>query len=280
MPEGDTLFRTAARLRPILQGRRIEAATAREPEFQARSLVNQVIEAVDARGKHLLIRLDDSRTIHSHLGMHGSWHVYGKGEPWRKNKRLAGLVIEVDENPTDGESTPENASPRASVCVCFNPKTLELLSETQLRRHPHLSRLGPDLLGGELDMEEVVRRFRVHDQTPIGGAVMNQTIVCGIGNIYKSEVLFMTRINPFRPVAKLSDEDIARIVNSARKWLRFNAVGGYPRRTRSGLDGASLWVYGRGGRACFRCRTRIRVRRQGDLGRTTFWCPRCQAADR
>ncbi len=278
MPEGDTLFRTAARLRPILEGRRIEAASAREAELQASSLVDRTVTSVQSCGKHLLIRLDDSRTIHSHLGMHGSWHVYGKGEAWKKSERLAGLVIEVEACPSDSDSSTVDASPRAGVCVCFNPKTLELLSETQLRRHPHLSRLGPDLLGGDLDMDEVVRRFRVHDTTPIGQAVMNQTIVCGIGNIYKSEVLFMTRVNPFCPVAELSDEDIVRIVNSARKWLRINAVGGYPRRTRSGLDGARLWVYGRGGRACFRCRSRIRVRRQGDLGRTTFWCPRCQAA--
>lgn len=278
MPEGDTLFRTAARLRPILQGRRIEAALARESDLQVPSLVDCTVASVEARGKHLLIRLNDSRTIHSHLGMHGSWHVYGKGEAWQKSERLAALVIEVAECSADIESTTGHASPQASVCVCFNPKTLELLSETQLRRHPHLSHLGPDLLGGDLDEDEIVRRFRVHDPTPIGQAVMNQTIVCGIGNIYKSEVLFMTRVDPFCTVAELSDEDILRVVISARKWLRKNAVGEYPRRTRTGLDGARLWVYGRGGKACFRCRERIRVRRQGDLGRTTFWCPRCQAS--
>lgn len=259
MPEGDTIFRTAARLRPLLQGRAIVAARARWPDFPADSLVARVVTSVEARGKHLLIHTDDSRTIHSHLGMHGAWHVYRPDESWQKSERQAALVIETAED----------------VWVCFNPKLLDMLTATRLRRHPHLCRLGPDLLAEGLDEDEVLRRFRVHDPTPIGEAVMNQTIVCGIGNVYKSEVLFLTKVNPFVIVGKLSDERLVQIVYSAKKWMTEN-LGRSPRQTRFGLDGARLWVYGRSGKACFTCGQRIRLSRQGDLGRTTFWCPSCQ----
>jgi endonuclease-8 len=260
MPEGDTIFRTAARLRPVLVGRAIEAAQARAPSFPAGSLVGRAFSTVEARGKHLLMHLDDHRTLHSHLGMHGSWHLYPPGEPWRKDRRLAALVLEVP----------------GSVVVCFSPKVLQLLSADQLRRHAHLARLGPDLLAEQVDDAEVLRRFRVHDRTPIGEAVMNQSIVSGIGNVYKSEVLFLTRTNPMTTVGQLSDEQLLNIAQTARQWLAKNLTGD-PRRTRSALDGQRLWVYGRCGKACFVCGQRIQLRRQGDLGRTTYWCPKCQA---
>ncbi len=261
MPEGDTIFRTAARLRPVLADRTITAASAREPSFPAETLIGRMLVDIVARGKHLLMHLDDRRTIHSHLGMHGSWHLYQPGESWHKPSRLAALVLEVP----------------GCICVCFSPKTLQLLSADQLRRHAHLTRLGPDLLGECVEEAEVLRRFRLHDATPVGEAVMNQSIVAGIGNVYKSEVLFLTKTNPLIPVGELSDEQILKIAQTARQWLAKNLVG-YPRRTRSALDGQRLWVYGRSGKPCFQCGQRIQLRRQGDLGRTTYWCPQCQAA--
>jgi endonuclease-8 len=263
MPEGDTIFRTATRLRPLLQGQTIVAAGGSVADFSVDSLIGRTVTSVEARGKHLLIHTDDSRTVHSHLGMHGAWHVYRPGEAWQKAERLAALVIETAE----------------TVCVCFNPKLLEMLTATRLRRHPHLSRLGPDLLAECLDVEAILQRFRVHDPTPIGEAVMNQTIVCGIGNVYKSEVLFLTEVNPFVAVAELSDEILAQIVHSAKIWMTKN-LDRSPRQTRFGLDGTRLWVYGRSGKTCFACGQRIRVSRQGDLGRTTFWCPGCQGPER
>ena len=261
MPEGDTIFRTAARLRPVLVGRRIEAVRARDPAFPAATLIERAVADVEARGKHLLMHLDDQRTIHTHLGMHGSWHLYQPGEPWSKDRRLAALVLEVPN----------------CVCICFSPKVLQLLSADQLRRHAQLARLGPDLLGRQVDDAEVLRRFRLHDPTPIGEAVMNQSIVAGIGNVYKSEILFLTQTNPLIPVGRLSDEQILKIAQTARQWMAKN-LAGYPRRTRSALDGQRLWVYGRNGKPCFECGQLIAVRRQGDLGRTTYWCPQCQAA--
>ena len=135
MPEGDTIFRTAVRLRAALVGLTIDATDSRVPECDAESLVGRRIDMVEARGKHLLIHLDDRRVIHSHLGMHGAWHVYLPGQGWQKPVSQAALCLRTSK----------------SVCVCFFPKTLELLTPTGLRRHPYLSRLGPDLLGESLE---------------------------------------------------------------------------------------------------------------------------------
>lgn len=261
MPEGDTIYRTAARLRPLVEGQLITAARSRDSTLPVESLVGRSFSAIESRGKHLLQHIDDGRTLHSHLGMHGSWHIYRPGQPWQKPEKWAALAIEVPE----------------TVCVCFSPKTLELLSETQLRRHPHISRLGPDLLDEGFDYDEALARFRIHNVMPIGQAVMNQTIVCGIGNVYKSEVLFLSRTDPFVPVAQLSDDEVVKIVKLAIDLMSKNLVD-YPRRTRFGLDRQNHWVYGRRGKPCFVCRSRIRISRQGDLGRTTYWCPKCQGA--
>ncbi len=260
MPEGDTIFRTAVRLREVLLGQEIQAASARESTWPP-AITGSRVRDVESRGKHLLIHLDRPLTIHSHMGMTGSWHVYRPGETWRKPARRAAMVL----------NTP------AAVAVCFSPKTLELLSELRLKRHPYLSRLGPDLLAAEWDPIDALRRFRPHAGTPLGEAVMNQTIVCGIGNVYKSEVLFLEQLNPFLPIGELPDADLLRVMQRARKLMGDN-LEGYPRRTRHALDGRRLWVYGRNDQPCFRCGTLIHMRRQGDLGRSTYWCPDCQPA--
>jgi len=259
MPEGDTIYRTAVRLRAVLEGRRIETARGREAALAAESLSGTEVASIEARGKHLLIHLGDGRALHTHLGMHGAWHIYQPGEPWRKPERRAGIVLETG----------------GTVAVCFNPKTLELLTPDRLRRHEHLRRLGPDLLARRFDAPEALRRFRVHNPTPIGEALMNQSIVCGIGNVYKSEILFLSRIDPFVPIASLPDEGILALMEKARDLMSRN-LEGYPRRTRFSCDRSRHWVYGRSGKPCLVCGGTIRIRRQGDQGRTTFWCPTCQ----
>lgn len=263
MPEGDTIYRTAVRLRAALAGGVVDAAESRDPRWESQSLVGRRIEAVEARGKHLLIHLDDRRAIHSHLGMHGAWHVYLPGQVWQRPVSQAALWLQTSR----------------SVCVCFFPKTLELLTPTGLRRHPHLSRLGPDLLGERLEETEVLRRLRSDPRRPIGEAVMDQTIACGIGNVYKSEVLFLCRVDPFRAVGELDDDRLLEVIRCARQLLSKN-LRGDPRRTRFRLDGHRVWVYGRSGKRCFVCGATIQIRRQGDLGRTTYWCPDCQGCQK
>lgn len=283
MPEGDTIFRTAARLRHDLQGRTVTDAVSRQPGLDAGSLVGHAVRSVEARGKHLLIHFDDGRSVHSHMGMTGSWHVYEPGRSWQKPERRAALVIEATVGPMDAESdiasrsTASRDRQSAVIAVCFSPKNLELLTRTALRGHPHLLRLGPDLLAPELDYPEVMRRIRVHEISPIGEALMNQTILSGIGNVYKSETLFAVRCHPFLPVGRLSDSRVTSIVMTARKLMLRN-LDGYPRRTRFAADGRRLWVYNRSGEPCFVCGTSITMRRQGDLGRSTYWCPECQPA--
>jgi endonuclease-8 len=275
MPEGDTIYRTAVRLRSVMEGKRIETVRGRDPALDSSSLSGQQVTAIEARGKHLLIHTSGQQTIHSHMGMTGSWHLYQRGQAWQKPEKWAALVLELQtmENGPPQQNGPTVPDP--SVVVCFSPKTLELLSATGLRRHPYLGRLGPDILSTQFEPAKLVPRFRRHNCVPIGEAVMNQTIVCGIGNIYKSEVLFLRHLDPFCHVKTLSDEQITELLATARRLMRRN-LGGHLRQTRFTGDGARLWVYGRSGQRCFECGHRIQTRRQGSLGRITFWCPNCQ----
>jgi endonuclease-8 len=269
MPEGDTLYRTATTLRPAMEGGVIESAELRDRQFDVECIVGRTVMAVEARGKHLLIHLAPMASsasaaalaIHSHLGMTGSWHVYRPGDAWLKPSHYASLVLSV----------------KGLVVICFSPKLLELLTADQLRTHRHLTRLGPDLLAGEFDVAGAVARFRPHDGTPLGEAIMNQTIVCGIGNVYKSELLFLLGFDPFAPVARYSDDELAAMLDMGRRLMRRN-LAGRPRQTRFQGNGQRLWVYGKSGAACPKCSTIIRLRRQGDQGRTTCWCPECQPA--
>jgi endonuclease-8 len=261
MPEGDTIHRTASRLGTVARGQEILRARSGWPGLDAASLAGRRVESVEARGKHLLLHLEDGRAVHSHLGMTGAWHVYGRNEPWQKPASRAGLVLEL----------------AAHDCVCFSPKLLELLTASGLRRHPQLQSLGQDLLGGPWDEREAVAAFRRHGAAAVGVAVLDQTIVCGIGNVYKSELLFLNGICPLDPVGRVADEAILRLLRSARVWLARN-LDRSTRQTRFALGGPRHWVYGRGGQPCLRCGARIRVVRQGEQGRTTYWCPGCQPA--
>jgi endonuclease-8 len=253
MPEGDTLARTAAGLRPYLLGRSVTAATARQPGPQAERLVGATVTAVEALGKHLLIRFDNGLEVRTHLSLHGSWHRYRPGEPWRRPPGRERLVIEVP----------------GSVAVCFDAPVVELFEQRTEAMHPSLSRLGPDLLREPVDVDEALRRLRAgaRAKMPIAVALLDQRALAGIGNEIKSEVLWQAGRSPFVPVGDLDDAALRELIDLARAVLREGAGTG--RRPRH--------VYRRSGRPCPRCGTLIRVERQGaDLPRLTFWCPRCQ----
>jgi endonuclease-8 len=193
------------------------------------------------------------------MGMTGSWHIYRPREPWLKPAHRAAIWLECKQ-----------------VCVvCFTPKLLELLTATAVRRHEYLNRLGPDLLAGPLLDQEVIARFRQCDNLPIGEAIMNQTIVSGIGNVYKSEVLFLLGLHPQTFVRELRDEQLLQLTAKSAELMASN-LSGRPRTTRHALDGGRFYAYGRGGERCFRCGEAIEVIRQGDAGRTTYFCSRCQ----
>lgn len=265
MPEGDTIFRTAEVLRAALVGRRITAARAqpgpglqRVPDLSR--VIGSTVATVEARGKHVLIGFEGGLTLRTHLRMKGSWHRYRPGERWRLPMRQATAILE----------TPE------SVAVLFNAPTVELLTDADLRRSRSLHELGPDLLSSSFDADEALGRLRERDAAELGNALLDQRAVAGIGNVYKSEVAFLERMDPWAPVAAFGDEQLLGALRTARRLLQANTRGGARVTTGSHSPGAELWVYGRAGRPCRRCGTLIRSARQGQLARLTYWCPRCQ----
>ncbi len=269
MPEGDTLYRIAAALRPYLVGRTVTAASARQPGPRAELLVGATIDSVDSLGKHLLIRFDSGLELRTHLGMRGSWHRYSPAERWRRSPSRARLVLEVP----------------GAVAVCFDAPTVELFEARAESAHPVLAALGPDLLAADFDAAsaaEARRRLRAPGRASltIAEALLDQHAMAGVGNVYKSEVLFVERVNPFLPVAEIDDETLLRLVLSSRRLLLANREGGArvttePRTTNRRVTGR-LWVYGRAGRPCRLCGKVVLARRHGRLNRQTFWCPGCQ----
>jgi len=264
VPEGDTLVRTAAGLRPHLVGRTVTAARVRPPGPRADRIVGSTIEAVEAHGKHLLIRFDSGLELRSHLGMHGSWHRYAPGERWRRAPSRARLVLEVP----------------GAVAVCFDAPDLELFVVRARALVPALSSLGPDLSAETFDSDAAIRRLAAptDESRTIAEALLDQKAMAGAGNVFKSEVLFIERIDPFAPVAALDREAMERLVFTARRLLVANRTT--VQRTTTGgaraAAGSPLWVYGRAGRPCRRCGTRIESIRHGRMPRRTWWCPKCQ----
>lgn len=261
MPEGDTIYRTAAGLRSLVgqQVVGVDAAPRAAAGQPFDSLAGQTLDAVESRGKHLLLHA--SRCIvHSHMGMTGSWQRRPPGEAFGKPRRYAFLILEFESGV---------------VAACFTPKTLQLLTPAQWQRHPVLQRLGPDLLSEKFALEDALIRLRRLANDPIGSAIMNQFAFCGVGNVFKSEILFATQVSPFTLVSDLDDETLKRILQTARDMLWQNRLR-TERRTRWRQDGSRLWVYGRSGEPCLRCGQAVLMRRQGDLGRSTYYCPGCQ----
>src|SRR4051794_5180514 len=232
MPEGDTLFRTAAGLRPYLVGRSVERARAQGPGPvpQVARLIGHRVDAVESQGKNLLIRFDGGLELRTHLRMNGSWHRYRPGERWRRPPGRARLVLEVP----------------GAVAVCFDAPVVELFETRAEALHPSLSRLGPDLLDPAFDADEAMRRLRDPSRAgqQIGEVLVDQRVMAGIGNIWKNETLFAERVSPFATVGSLDDVTLRRVVTTARRLLSAAAA-----RSRPG----PMRVYRRPGRPCARC---------------------------
>ncbi len=270
MPEGDTLFRTAAGLRPYLVGRPVRAARA-TGGAQVGRLVGATVDSVDTIGKNLLLRFSNGLELRTHLRMTGTWHRYRPGERWRRPAARAVLVLEVD----------------GAVAVCFDAPVVELFDARAEGLHPALAPLGPDLLGAEFDPTEALRRLRdlARVEATIGEALLDQRVMAGVGNVYRSEILFIGKVDPFVRVDSIDDATLERLVATARRLLLAN-VGrsrGPERTTTDGTreaGGAPLWVYSRSGRPCRRCGTQIRSANLGrELPRTVWWCPSCQRTE-
>jgi endonuclease-8 len=266
MPEGDTIYRIADVLRRTLLGASITHARAqaqpglrRVPDLER--LAGSIVTGVEARGKHLLIAFDNGLTLRTHLRMRGAWHRYRVGEAWKLPASRASAVLET---PT-------------AVAVCFDAPEVELMTDAQVARHPQLTALGPDLLSRSFDADEAARRLAANARRPLGEALLDQRLMAGVGNVYKSEIPFVEGLSPWRPVGELTDAQVAGVVATAHRLLGANVGGGARVTTGERRAGREMWVYGRVGRPCRRCGTPIEGRRQGEQARMTYWCPRCQS---
>jgi endonuclease-8 len=262
MPEGDSIHRLAARLRPRLVGGRVRSLDAHDiADAVAETVVGHVVVAVEARGKNLLVRFDDGRSLHVHLRMLGR---VGFERPrstyWRPRRTPHQLRLDVGGAVVVGDRIP----------------VLRLLKAGAEERAPDLRGLGPDLIADALDDSECVARLRALGKRPIGEALLLQRALAGIGNIYKSETLFLEKVDPRAPVSDLADATLHALVKRASVLLKSN-LGEGPRITRNALTGPRFWAYGRAGRACFRCPGTIEMIRQGaPPGRSTYHCRGCQ----
>jgi len=274
VPEGDTIFRAARTLNLALAGRTVAVFETVLPALQRvhddHPIVGRTVVGVRAVGKHLLMEFSDDLVLRTHMLMSGSWHVYRPGERWRRRRSAMRVVVGNDDY----------------VAVAFEVPVAEFLNARDLQRHTQIQGLGPDLLADDFDQGEAARRLRALPRVAVADALLDQRVVAGIGNVFKSEVLFVCGIDPFRLLAEVSDDECARLLQKARDLLRSNVIdparatapssGGYRNTTRRLDPGARLWVYGRSGKPCRHCGTPIDFRRQGNDARATYWCPGCQ----
>ena len=275
MPEGDTIFRTARNLGRALMGKALTGFYSTYPRLTRfhddTPLTGQTVDRVEARGKWMLIYFSGGGILASHLLMNGRWHIYRHGERWQLPRFQMRIVIENE----------------LYQAVGFRVPVAEMHTARSLERHTRIPRPDSDLLSADFDAEAALERLLARPNDAIADALLDQTVLAGIGNVFKSEICFVNGINPFRPVATLTREAAAGTIASAQKLLRANVLEdsgdlivtyrGQQRRTTHNSDPtASLWVYGRNSEPCRRCGEAIRRRIQGDDARVTFWCPRCQ----
>jgi endonuclease-8 len=250
--EGDTILRLVHRLDETVVGETV-AASAPNPRGKAAGverLDGMTLERAEARGKHLLLEFGEL-SLHSHLGMSGGWHLYRQGTPWRRPRRSAWAVL----------------SGGGWDAVQFGGPTLEVMTTSKLRRHPQITGLGPDILAEDFDLDAAVAAIRADPRRELGDALLDQHLVAGIGNIFKSEACFAAGVSPWRALGDLSEEELRGVVGDARELMGAAVASGrHPSK-----------IYRRRRGACPRCRGPISSRGQGDDNRTTYWCPRCQA---
>jgi len=266
MPEGDTIFRAARALDRALRGATVTGFESAYPALTRERLVGRRVEGVEAAGKHLLVRFAGGLGLRTHLRMSGAWHLYRPGERWRRARGRARIVLSTE----------------GFVAVGFDVPDAELLRGQEDLSRSVVGRLGPDLLGVRFDLQEAVRRLRARPDEEVGQALLDQSAVAGVGNEYKSELLFVCRVHPRTLIRSLSDDALKALLSRAREWMLRNVAEPMrgPGRWTTGSHDPSrrVYVYGRAGRPCPRCGTPIAYGRHGAQARSTWWCPRCQPA--
>jgi endonuclease-8 len=274
MPEGDTIFRTARTLLRALGGQPVTRFESVLPKLERvdydTPLAGRIVENVEARGKWLLIYFSGDLILLTHMLMSGSWHIYRPGEPWQRARGHMRIVIE----------TP------AILAVAFNVPVAEFHTARSLARREGFNRLGPAPLAADFDSAAAIANLASRPDLELGLALLDQKLMAGLGNVFKSEVAFACGLSPFRLVGTLSREHLESLVATARKFLAANvtdssgdrAVTFVPHRRTTGRADTeeNLWVYARAGEPCRRCGTPIRSAKHRADGRISFWCPVCQ----
>jgi endonuclease-8 len=274
MPEGDTIFRSARALQRALGGhvvRQFESALAQLHSVHDQTPVTgRTVEQVESRGKWLLVHFSGDLILATHMLMSGSWHIYRTGEPWKRGRHHMRVVVGTDE----------------FVAVGFNVPVARFYTERTLERFAGVAGLGPDLLSENFVEEEARKRLLAHADEEVGNVLLNQRVMAGIGNVFKSEICFACSVNPFRKVNTLRKAEVDCILDTAKRYLAANVADGAGdqivtytglRRTTGMSNPAErLWVYRRVGEECRRCGTKIQTRKQGPGARSTYWCPECQ----
>ena len=252
LAEGDTIHRVARRLDGALSGRVIEVAESPSPRSpvgrRAGELRGRTLEAVEARGKHLLADFSGGVMLHSHLGVDGRWSVrvgapQARGRPWLRLR--------------SGDA----------IAAQYGGKLLRIESAARVRNDPTLLRLGPDPLGEGFDAAAAAARMLSLDASrEVGEAMLDQRVVAGIGNAIRAEALHRARVSPWRRIGDLAPREARAVIEHAQEVMQAALATG--RRPRS--------VYRRPRAPCPVCGAAIRSRGQGDANRIAYWCPRCQ----
>jgi endonuclease-8 len=275
MPEGDTIFRTARSLGRALAGKPVTGFRSAFPTLtrfhDQTPLTGQLVERVESRGKWLLIHFSGGLTLVTHMLMSGSWHIYRPGQRWQQPRFNMRIVL-------------ENAD---YLAVGFKVPVAEFHTAQSLARDTRIPAPANDVLSAEFDPLAVESRILAHASEEIADVLLHQEVMAGVGNVFKSEVCFVTGINPFTRVAALASDQVHALVAASQKLVAANVLedsgnlivtyrGQQRRTTHSSDPSESLWVYGRHGQPCRRCGEPIQRRLQGPDARVTFWCPRCQ----
>lgn len=274
MPEGDTIFRAARTLNRALAGQVVTRFETQLPRLarvdEDAPIAGRMVESVEASGKWIRMKFSGDLTLLTHMLMSGSWHIYRPGEAWQRGRLQMRIAVHTQN----------------FVAVAFNVPIAEFHTAESLRRHRGVSRLGPDVLSPEFESDAAAANLAARPDLEVGVALLTQSLLAGLGNVFKSEVCFAGRVNPFRTVGSLTPEELKNLLSQARAFMLGNVTEGSGdrivtytgfRRTTGRADPSErLWVYGRRGEPCRRCGTPVQSRKQGMDARVTFWCPRCQ----
>ncbi len=278
MPEGDTIFRSARAMQRAIGGKVVTGfetglATLARVDDQT-PVAGRTIEKVEARGKWLLVHFSGDLVLVTHMLMSGSWHLYRTGEKWWMGRDRMRVALKTADWQAVG----------------FNVPVAEFHTARTLERYSQVPKLGLDVLGDQYSVEAGVRRLKeygaTHPEAEVGVVLLNQRVLAGLGNVYKSEVAFAAGVNPFRTMKTVTDRELEVMAEVAGRWMQVNVLDGAKdgistyfgnrRTTGNSNRDERVWVYGRKGQECRRCGAVIEMRKQGEQARSTYWCPGCQ----